>query len=66
MKLSNSYNFFPHLFPGTRLGWGVCSVGEDLLQVHLPRYQTAIIIQCTLLASSYFIVQQRNGLEEQC
>ena len=27
---------FPQLFPGTSLGWGVCSFGEDLLPVCLP------------------------------
>ena len=29
--------FVPHLFPGTSLGRRVCSIGEDLLPVGLPR-----------------------------
>ena len=31
---SNTF-FVPHLFPVTSLGWGVCSIGEDLLPVQL-------------------------------
>ena len=31
-----SFFFYPHLFPGTSLGWGVYSFREDLLPVRLP------------------------------
>ena len=35
-RVKQNLYFVPHLFPGTSLGWGVCSTGEDLLPVRLP------------------------------